>query len=253
MRGVIYKITSPSNKIYIGQTFNFDKRMRSYRNLDCRNQRLLFRSLSKYGFHSHLIEIIHDYVSNIDELLELEIKYIGIYESYGKGLNLTKGGEGCNIEHHSEETKMKISYSKKNMDKTDRQIMAHFRSFGYKHSSERNEKKSKSQGGCNHWLFGKKMSDNTIKKKSESMILKYKEGYVSPRKGYKLDDQTKEKIKNSKSIPIMQYSNDILIKKWTSAKEASEELNISHGNINACCNGRRKSAGGFIWKFENIK
>ena len=250
MSGVIYKITSPSNKIYIGQTFNFDKRMKSYRNLDCKKQRLLFRSLSKYGFYSHLIEIIHDCIFDIDDLLKLEVKYISIYESYGKGLNLTKGGEGCNIEHHSEETKMKISYSKKNMIKTDRQIMAHFRSFGYKHSSERNEKKSISQGGKNHWSFGRKSGFDTISKKSESMILKYKEGYVSPRKGVKLDDYTKEKIKNSKSIPILQYNNDLLIRKWSSAKEASDELNISHGNINSCCNEKRKSAGGFIWKFE---
>lgn len=250
MKGVIYKITSPTNKIYIGQTFNFNKRMKSYRNLDCKSQRLLFRSLSKYGFQSHLIEIIHDMVSNIDELLKLEVQYIILYESYGKGLNLTKGGEGCNIVHHSEETKMKISYSKKNMVKTNKQIMAHLRSFGYKHISNRNKKKSLSQGGQNHWSFGEKIGSDTLKKKSESMILKYKEGYVSPRKGVKLDDYTKEKIKNSKSIPILQYNNDLLIKKWISAKEASIELNISHGNINACCNGRRKSAGGFIWKFE---
>ena len=40
----IYKITSPSNKIYIGQTTNYKKRLGDYYNLNCINQIKLYNS-----------------------------------------------------------------------------------------------------------------------------------------------------------------------------------------------------------------
>lgn len=33
---------------------------------------------------------------------------------------------------------------------------------------------------------------------------------------------------------------------------ASKELKINKGNIGETCNGHRKSAGGFIWKYERM-
>ena len=32
--------------------------------------------------------------------------------------------------------------------------------------------------------------------------------------------------------------------------EASKELNIDAGSISKCCNGERKQAGGYIWKYK---
>jgi predicted GIY-YIG superfamily endonuclease len=37
----IYKITSPTGKIYIGQTINLLGRIKSYKHLSCKNQRKL--------------------------------------------------------------------------------------------------------------------------------------------------------------------------------------------------------------------
>lgn len=31
--------------------------------------------------------------------------------------------------------------------------------------------------------------------------------------------------------------------------EVEREAGISHGSISQCCNGKRKTAGGFIWKY----
>ena len=39
------------------------------------------------------------------------------------------------------------------------------------------------------------------------------------------------------------------IKSWVSATIAMQELNIHKSNITACCKKRKKSAGGFIWKY----
>ena len=41
----------------------------------------------------------------------------------------------------------------------------------------------------------------------------------------------------------------VLIKTWEGAREASRELSIQYKNISACCRGKRKSAGGYIWRF----
>ena len=39
------------------------------------------------------------------------------------------------------------------------------------------------------------------------------------------------------------------IKKWDSIMEVQRTLGIWNTNISACCLGKNKSAGGYIWKF----
>lgn len=64
-----------------------------------------------------------------------------------------------------------------------------------------------------------------------------------------IDDRTNGAIK-SNSIPINQYTLDgDLLATYNSATEASRILNINQSNISACCLGKRKSAGGFVWQF----
>lgn len=59
-----------------------------------------------------------------------------------------------------------------------------------------------------------------------------------------------KKVAIVKSIPILQFSLDgELVRKWDSAEEASKELNIFRSSIIECCKGRRKSAGGYRWKY----
>ena len=56
--------------------------------------------------------------------------------------------------------------------------------------------------------------------------------------------------KNNKSV--LQYSRKgDFIKKWDSAKEAGEKLNISRMHIGEVCRKERKTAGGFIWQFAS--
>ena len=54
----IYKITNPSGKIYIGQTWNMYKRWNQYINLNCKSQRKLYNSLNKYKPENHIFEKI---------------------------------------------------------------------------------------------------------------------------------------------------------------------------------------------------
>ena len=54
--------------------------------------------------------------------------------------------------------------------------------------------------------------------------------------------------KNSKKI-IQSTKSGEFVREWHSAKEAERELGIASANIGKCCLGKRKYAGGYIWKF----
>ena len=54
-----------------------------------------------------------------------------------------------------------------------------------------------------------------------------------------------------KSKIILQFDkNGNFIKKWDSISDIKRELNFNQGHISSCCNGKRKSVNGFIWKYN---
>lgn len=70
-------------------------------------------------------------------------------------------------------------------------------------------------------------------------------------KGRKRSEETKQKMSETKRIPILQYTKDmVFIRDWDSAKTVSTELNINQSNITQCCKNKRKSVGGFIWRYK---
>lgn len=90
----IYKITSPSGRIYIGQTIDFGKRMKKYRLYHLSNgQPKLYNSLKKYGWENHTVEILHQ--CSKSDLNNLEKMYIDKYNTFNSemGLNLRGGGD----------------------------------------------------------------------------------------------------------------------------------------------------------------
>jgi len=98
MKGYIYKLISPSEKCYIGQTININKRLSEYRTFhNCKNQSKLFNAIKKYGFENFKHEIIETIDFELkselqDKLNELEIDYISKYDSVKKGYNICYGG-----------------------------------------------------------------------------------------------------------------------------------------------------------------
>lgn len=90
----IYKITSPSGKIYIGETVNFKKRFDRYKYLQCKNQIKLYNSFIKYGIDNHKFEILEE--CEINELKCRERYYQDIYNvlsEIGMNLKLTSCSE----------------------------------------------------------------------------------------------------------------------------------------------------------------
>lgn len=103
----IYKITSPSKRIYIGQSINIEKRFKHYKRLSCKKQVILYSSFLKYGVDKHKFEILCE--CEISELNDKERYYQDLYSVITKnGLNciLTKSSDRSgNI---SELTKIKM-------------------------------------------------------------------------------------------------------------------------------------------------
>lgn len=62
----------------------------------------------------------------------------------------------------------------------------------------------------------------------------------------------KDTIKRTgKAIPVLMYSkNGIFLCRFDAINEAAITMDISCGSIVECCKGKRKSAGGYVWKYD---
>lgn len=156
----IYKITSPSNKVYIGQSVNINRRFNHYFKLQsCKNQIHLYNSLLKYGVENHKFDI----------LLECTRQELDLYETFWynfyKNMNFTllnlkePGSKG---KHHPDSLLKIIEGLKKRKptDYTKQKIRNSLK--GHEVTNETREKISKSK-------LGKKLSDEHKEKISNAM------------------------------------------------------------------------------------
>lgn len=64
--------------------------------------------------------------------------------------------------------------------------------------------------------------------------------------------QQVKSLSKKTSKKVLQYDkNNKYIKCFTSISSAYRETNVSIAHISDCCNNKRKTAGGFIWRFNN--
>ena len=89
--GFIYRIVSPTGKVYIGQTVNWNSRQKAYLNLKCKGQPKIYKSLLEYGPDNHQFDLIETCPDK--EMYRREKYWIDFYNSFEKGLNACEGGE----------------------------------------------------------------------------------------------------------------------------------------------------------------
>jgi group I intron endonuclease len=77
----IYKITSPTNKIYIGKSKNIINRWKLYKNLKCKGQSIIYASLKRHGSDNHIFEIIEECEEKF--LDERELFWYNYYKNDG--------------------------------------------------------------------------------------------------------------------------------------------------------------------------
>lgn len=102
----IYKITSPSGRVYIGESKDIGYRLKTYRKLRCKNQTKLYNSFLKYGVDAHIFSIIEECL--FEELLCKERYWQDFYDVLNDGLNLKLTECGGQKQIHSQETVLKI-------------------------------------------------------------------------------------------------------------------------------------------------
>jgi group I intron endonuclease len=102
----IYRLISPSNKSYIGQSIDFERRMIEHKSVIKKKKSLpkLYQAFKKYGFENFQIEILETCEPEL--LNDREMYWINLYDSCVTGYNCTTGGDS-NFKR-SEETKEKL-------------------------------------------------------------------------------------------------------------------------------------------------
>ena len=111
------------------------------------------------------------------------------------------------------------------------------------------ERTEESKRKMSEALSGHEVSEETRKKISEALS-----GEKSPNFGKHLSEETKRKIsENIPSKQVLPFSKSgEFIAEYPSIMEASRQTGCYQQHICKCCKGKRKSAGGFIWKYKEI-
>lgn len=148
----IYKITSPTGKVYIGQSVNIDDRRRKYSQENCKNQIRLHRSILKHGWDNHIFEVIEECAFN--DLNKRERHWQEFYNCMDKniGLNCNLTGTDELKKVHSEETKRRIGDANKG------------RKYSEEYKLKMSERMKGRFAGEKHPLFGKKMLPESVRK-----------------------------------------------------------------------------------------
>jgi len=136
---IIYKITSPSKKVYIGRTSDLGRRINEHRSVAKKQEGWsLHKSIRKYGWDNMVVEEIAKVVP--EESQTIEEAFIILYDSVKNGYNDTYIGSGGDQWKGRRNTKEYKEFVKKQSE--DR--------VGYKNG-----------------MFGKKHSDEAIQKQKQ--------------------------------------------------------------------------------------
>lgn len=231
----IYKITSPSGKVYIGQSVEIEKRWRWYRNNNSHEQRHLHRSFLKHGVYSHKFEISHQLPDDVsmEVMNTYEIFYWQQHIDCGfKMLNIKEPGSNG---RHSEETKKKIGdlwRGKKRHPSVGLKVSLTKASFPKEKWAE----------------IGKKISASKVgKKKPASFAINISKST----KGIKVVPQWQLDICHAAAkVAVNKLSKDgIFIERFESVKEAAKSAGVKGPNISMCLSGKSKTSGGFKWEY----
>jgi group I intron endonuclease len=220
----IYKITSPSGNIYIGQSIDVDYRLLRYKRMTTGSgQTKLWRSLNKYGAEKHVYEVVIE--CDVSKLNELERYYQEYFDCVKNGLNCRYTKTNDKSGRMSEDSRINNSIAQKEYWRLNKHLRE-----PRKQSDESKLKISKA---------------NTGRKYSKEVNLsKGRKGRVSNMKGV-------IGVDNPLSKKIIQYSLDGgVIREWDSAMNVKRELGFSNSSISSCCSGRLKTANGFKWSFK---
>jgi len=228
----IYKITSPSEKNYIGQAVNINKRFYRYKSLDCSQQIILYKSFIKYGVENHTFEIVEECL--FEDLNCRERYWQDFYDVLNGGLN-------CVLQECGEKRKILSKETLNTMSE---------KAKGRVWSAESKEKSSKSKIGDKNPMYGKSGKDSPTfgRKHTEKDIDKIKNSLLLKGDSWKtknITEEHKQKISNHNSKEVEDTETGVVYK---SAKKASEITGINYSTLRCYLNGSMKNKTNLKYK-----
>lgn len=247
MYGFVYITTNHINgKKYIGQK-RYDKanKWKSYLGSGIH----LKRAINKYGSENFSKEIIEDCKSK--ELLDEREKYWIEY------YNAVKSNEFYNIASGGDDGDTRAGYSEEQFKQSEK-----FRKERLRESLPRGEASGVSklteiqvleiiERLKNNDFTTDIAKDYFVSTETISSIRNHNT-WTHLTKNIIFDDISyHRKERTRKTKPVIQYDeNGDYIATYESARVAEQETNISHKLISSVCNGHKRIAHGFIWRFE---
>lgn len=226
----LYKLTSPSGKVYIGQSRSLRKRFTNYRLCLCDQQPRLCNSLKKHGWDAHTKEIIAEGMMTQHEIDTLEIAHIKRYSDLDISLNIALGGR--NAPHYV------------GRDHPGSRPILQFDTDGTLIREWDNASMAATDLGFTD------ASNIRIAAKGDDTCFAY--GYL-----WVYRDDHERGVKpihdpyRTTRKPIVQLTkNGEFLAHHLSARAAAETTRLSQGNISMCLTRKRVSTGGYLWCYR---
>lgn len=238
----IYKITSPSGRVYIGQSIDIKRRFKAYKKSSCKEQTKLFNSFNKYGVEAHVFDIVIE--CSVSELNDLERYYQEVFNTIKSGLNciLTKTNDRCG--EHSEETKAIMRAKRKDRvitPETCKKISESNkgRVFTDEHRANISKARKGLISGDKNPMYGKVGA------------MKGKTGILSPNFGRKISESEREHRKkifarggNSQAKKLIDTETKQI---FDCVRDASEYIGCSYGHLRHVMSGARPNKTNLIY------
>lgn len=261
----IYKITSPSGKIYIGQSSQIERRKKKYSKLACKGQTKLYNSLLKYGFSQHIFEVVEECLG--ENLNVRERHWQDFYDVLGEnGLNLRLTQTSDKPGKHSKETIEKIGSANRGK-KRPALTETHRANIGdslrnseiFQTAIRAPERFLKIQNA----LTGRTLTQEHIASLKIAQTLRFKTS-TSWMKGRRHTQDAIEKMRGPKTKEHVEKNREshtkyrniecwtlegVYVKTYKVISEAVKEGFI-HGGIINCLLGKRATHKKFIWKYK---
>lgn len=266
MKGIIYKYTSPSGKVYIGQTCRERGRRSDFRKSISYGGAKIDNARKKYGPGNFKYEVLFQIESNNQEeilrvLNEREQYYIELYKSNldKYGYNMTTGGAGCPSHEVSQEMRIKMGKASRERIAINGHPMK-----GKNHSQEsiaKMKKNTKKKYGKDNPNFGWKPQRELLDRLAEMSRLRV--GDKNPFFGKHHTEETKNMARKRYGKRVRQYDAKTFefIKEFESTRQAAEMLGYNPkrgGDISKVCNRHIRNDGvqiitalGYRWKWAD--
>lgn len=242
--GKVYKITSPSGKIYVGSTIRkIEYRWASYIKMDkkCQNQIRLYRSLKKYGPENHIFEIIWEGDSKYMKRMEWFWGHHFLVLD-DKGLNCILPNEDDTYQNVRDETRKKIKEAGISRIKGTKTVLQYDLDGNF-------IKEFRSVGSIKRELNFSQTSIESCCRGNRGKYTAY--GFLWR---YKDENFGKLNIRNNPDRIIQQLTlKNEFIREWDNMSDAINSLNLPNGGrgVSSCCNGKQSTAYGFKWSFKH--